>query len=448
MEIGREVGELAWLCFPNGAFLQGLALEDCPADVAFEVTFQTDKFRARTDILRRNGSGWDLIEVKSSKRESSSHLYDLAFQAMVMTQAGVRLNRCYLMLINGDFVLPESGKIDPDQFFTQVDLTLDVLAIQDKLVQHANQFHHLIQLEHTEPPTPEFFAACKECSFKKYCSESWPEHPVSVYLSRSKKQIENFRSKGIVDFRDVPHGDLTTNIQRSWHRVLAQDSMEVDPALGPQIDALEYPVYCIDFETVGHFLPWIGAVPSYQKLPVQFSCHRINAPYSGGEHPAVDHFEYIFRGPGDPRSEFVKALSAVLGESGSVMHYSAAEKTELRALDSAGIPGAAELYERLQPRFVDLEKWIKDFFWHPGLKAKSSIKKVLPILAPDLSYDNLAIGSGETAMVRYQRAITGKMPAKQAEQTFEDLLEYCKLDTWAMVRIVWALQDALAGKQF
>lgn len=448
MEIGREVGELARLRFPQGAFLQGLSLEDCPGDVAFEVTFQSENFRARTDILRRNGTGWDLIEVKSSKRESTSHLYDLAFQAMVMKQAGIEPIRCLLLLVNGDYVLPESGKIDPEQFFTQVDLTEEVLAAQPKLEVLANQFHHLIQLEHTEPPTPDFFAACKECSFKSYCSESWPEHPVSVYLSRSKKQIENFRSKGIIDFRDVPQGELTTSIQRSWHRVLTNDAMEVDPDLADRIANLEYPVYCIDFETVGHFLPWIAAVPSYQKMPVQFSCHRINAPYINGVHPTVDHFEYIFRGDGDPREDFVKALSDVLGDHGSVMHYSAAEKTELRNLETAEIPGAKELSDRLIPRFVDLEKWIKDYFWHPGLAAKSSIKKVLPILAPDLSYDSLEINSGETAMVRYQRAITGKLPTAQAEKTFQDLLEYCKLDTWAMVRIIWALQDALAGKKF
>lgn len=56
----------------------------------------------------------------------------------------------------------------------------------------------------------------------------------------------------------------------------------------------------------------------------------------------------------------------------------------------------------MQDRIIDLmEPFKKKQYVHPGFEGSASIKKVLPILIPDLSYKNLAIQEGGTASATY-----------------------------------------------
>ena len=74
-------------------------------------------------------------------------------------------------------------------------------------------------------------------------------------------------------------------------------------------------------------------------------------------------------------------------------------------------------------------------YLHPTFKGSASIKKVLPVLCPELSYQDLEIQNGGAAVIQWHHMTDGRMTEDQAKQTFQDLLKYCELDTWAMVRI-------------
>jgi hypothetical protein len=67
--------------------------------------------------------------------------------------------------------------------------------------------------------------------------------------------------------------------------------------------------------------------------------------------------------------------------------------------------------------------------------SRSSIKKVLPVLILSLSYKDLAIGEGATAMSKWWEMVGGEISEEDKEQVKKDLLKYCGLDTWAMVEI-------------
>jgi hypothetical protein len=78
----------------------------------------------------------------------------------------------------------------------------------------------------------------------------------------------------------------------------------------------------------------------------------------------------------------------------------------------------------------------ENLYIDPGFKGRSSIKKVLPVLKPDLSYKHLGIGDGLTASISWFRAATwDTMAAEERQRIFEDLEKYCHLDTLAMVEI-------------
>jgi len=84
---------------------------------------------------------------------------------------------------------------------------------------------------------------------------------------------------------------------------------------------------------------------------------------------------------------------------------------------------------------VDLHPIITDHVYHPDFHGSFSIKKVLPALIPDLSYDGLAVRDGEMAITRFAQMARGEIVGDAIPTTRTDLLEYCKLDTAAMVRL-------------
>ena len=69
------------------------------------------------------------------------------------------------------------------------------------------------------------------------------------------------------------------------------------------------------------------------------------------------------------------------------------------------------------------------------MKGSYSIKLVLPALVPELSYDDLSIKEGGTASNTFLSMVNGTFEGDE-EETKRQLLQYCKLDTYAMVRIL------------
>ncbi|MDZ7848135.1 MAG: hypothetical protein U5L96_16045 [Owenweeksia sp.] len=77
------------------------------------------------------------------------------------------------------------------------------------------------------------------------------------------------------------------------------------------------------------------------------------------------------------------------------------------------------------------------------MRGKYSIKYVFPALIKDkqFSYSSLAIANGGDASVYLQALAEDQINAEDEEQVRQDLLEYCKLDTLAMVEIWKKLQQ-------
>ena len=71
------------------------------------------------------------------------------------------------------------------------------------------------------------------------------------------------------------------------------------------------------------------------------------------------------------------------------------------------------------------------------MKGSWSIKNVLPTVAPDLSYQDLdEIQDGMAASKAYLEAINPATPEARRAELKQELLDYCRLDTEAMVRLV------------
>ena len=74
------------------------------------------------------------------------------------------------------------------------------------------------------------------------------------------------------------------------------------------------------------------------------------------------------------------------------------------------------------------------------MKGSYSIKSILPALVPELSYDDLEIKEGGTASNTFLSMVNGTFGG-DIKEIRRQLLEYCKLDTYAMVKILDILKE-------
>ena len=205
------------------------------------------------------------------------------------------------------------------------------------------------------------------------------------------------------------------------------------------ISSLEFPLYFLDYETSGFVIPhYLGARP-YQQVPFQYSLHRLDSP---GEQ--LQHFEYLHDNGQSPAEPLSKKLLSEIGTKGTVLAwFDKFEKFCNRTLADMA-PEYAEGLHAVNQRMKDLRVPFANFSYVDGrFKGSTSIKNVLPVVVPSLSYKKLGIQEGGSAQRLWQQVIEGEKVSEK-QKIFADLLEYCKLDTLAMVEIYKVLEE-LAG---
>ncbi len=256
----------------------------------------------------------------------------------------------------------------------------------------------------------------------------WPVTWLPRVQTKALKTL--LESKTVTDLRDVPD-ELLNDRQRRVKKHTVSGTVFFDAqnaALG--LAAHRLPAYFLDFETIHFAVPiWKGTRP-YQHIPFQFSLHRL------GRTGKLDHKSFLDLSGKDPSKAFAESLIAVCGERGPVFVYNA-------GFERARIKELADRYPRLKKqllaindRVVDLLRVAEEHYYHPSQQGSWSIKKVLPAVAPDLCYDDLdGVQDGGMAMDAFVEAISSSTTKSRKDEIHSQLLAYCCLDTYAMVRL-------------
>lgn len=204
--------------------------------------------------------------------------------------------------------------------------------------------------------------------------------------------------------------------------------------------SFSYPIYFLDFETTQSALPpYVGTKP-YQQIPFQYSLHYTEAP--GGE---LKHKEFLAESGIDPRKAIAESLCRNVPMNVCVTAYNKGfECGRLKEL-SAQFTDLAEHLLNIQDNVRDLlVPFQSGYYYNRTMGGSFSIKSVLPALFPDdpaLDYHNLeGVHNGSEAMTVFPKI--KDMSPEDAAETRKNLLEYCKLDTYAMVKVWGALTEA------
>jgi hypothetical protein len=398
---GTDVGVLARELYPNGvdaspvdAFHYQQSVADTQRYLAegytviYEAAFQYQGVLAAVDILVKRRGRWYAYEVKSSTSVKDAYVTDAALQYHVLTSAGIELKDIFIVHINNQYV--RRGNLVLDELFAKVSVLSEVNALQP-------------------------FVRSQIRSLKAVVSQA--DMPLIQVGDQCRKPYP-------CDFTGFCHGKEVTEDDPSTTQVNAA-------ALGDFVSTLEYPLYFMDFET------WSAAVPeydghwAYRQVPFQFSVHRQDRP--GGK---LHHECFLADAQSDTCAPFLQALVRVMGDQGSVIVYNRSFENMVLNDLKHDHPLFIELIEGIQARMVDLMvPFRRKHLYLPEMNGSYSIKYVLPALVPELSYDALEIGNGGDASAAFYNLRFENDPSV-VEKVRAALLEYCALDTLAMVRIL------------
>ncbi len=442
---GRVVGELARTRFPGGilidfprkAYAEKIAATRtalAERKPIFEASFEAGGVFCAVDVLLPNEAGWTLIEVKSSTSQKPEHIPDAAVQTWVLRQCGLCITRVALMRLNKEYRHPDQGDL-----LIQDDITEAVEAFLPEvppLVEHLKQVlagplpERAIGLHCDEP---------RECPFKHRC---WPDDPnhISHLYNVGPKRCAKYLEAGINSINDLDPKKKLGFVEQRQLKAMRENRLIVEPTLKAALEKLEPPLGYLDFETVARAVPpWNGLAP-WGAAVAQFSYHEQSSD------DGHTHVGWLAEGPADPRRELAERMIDATRNARRVVTYSAYEKSRIKELQVL-LPDLAPGLQELLDKFVDLLPVVRNTVYHPDFKGSFSLKYILNPLVPDLSYDDLVIVDGRIASVEIARLlfVAQKIPAAERERVRHDLLEYCKRDTWATVRLVGRLR-ALAGE--
>jgi len=437
LRAGQQVDLLAREQFPNGhlilyrpypedmAPLTSQAIAE-GAETLFQATFAVDDMLVKVDILTQTEVGWHLIEVKSSTQyKEVEHLPDIAFQVHVLRRAGLRITQASLMHLNSDCLAPNLSNL-----FDFTDVTTSVEAFMPKVAADTAVMRQL--LTQSAPPLTGIGRHCTRpyaCPFYEHCWQNVTG--LTIYdIPRLDAQKERpLQDAGILYLADIPPDYPLTATQRAFVDFYVRQHIQIDRvAIQQALAELQFPLYFFDFETIDYAVPTFEGCKPYQQVPFQYSCHIL------AEDGTVIHCDYLHTDADDPRRPLAEALIGHIGETGSLIAYNIPfERGVLHHL-AGHLPDHAERLLAMAERLWDQLPIFRQHYRDYRFGKSNSLKSVLPVIAPHLSYAILDVSNGTQAQVVWE-AMIGQGDTAVKQQMMEQLREYCHLDTWAMVEI-------------
>ncbi|HRG73359.1 MAG TPA: DUF2779 domain-containing protein [Leptospiraceae bacterium] len=403
--------------------------------VIYNASFLSSEFFSRTDILipSEEDDSWEIIQIKSSINIKRDNVKDLLFQLHVAKLCGLNIKDCSILNVNPHYVF--ENELDLKQFFVKISLLEKMKYARDEFSKQLTYFKSLIHKADTPSITQEYSCSSpKNCSLKTCWNELGDGDIFN--LREGGDLVLKFYKSGIRYLKDIPDNpDLTFSqkVQIETERTKIP-YLQIDK-LKDFVNSFQYPLYFLDFETINPALPIYPKTKPYQHIPFLYSLHvQINPDLP------LEHYSFIDNGKEDPRLNILSELSKLISSKGTIICYN--DTFEKRCLRESVelFPQYADWYSSILENFKDLSDPFKFFYYyHPDQKGSASLKAVLPALT-GLDYKELGINDGNMANLEFLRSKIMKLSSEEVNAIYSLLSEYCKMDTYAMVKVVEALR--------
>ena len=467
-----------------------------------EASFSCEGGYCAVDILRKTTGGWAIYEVKSSSfpefngQEAKLEKYapDIAYQKWVLEQCGINVTGTYLVCLNSDYV--RHGALDVKQLFVVNDMKELVENEYLKVPARVSQAMKVINSE--QEPDMDLSECCMKpykCAFWDYCKHKHHVPTPSVFDVYGGKGRGGFTFKkkldcyhqGLVAFEDLRQTEIGPIQNMQIEAALTGKEFVNPEGIRKFLDRLSYPLYFLDFETMQDAVPRYEGAKVYAQITFQYSLHikereSVSTFVDAGKLKYtktanyITHREFLAPNDGsDPRRPLAEQLCKDIPMDACTLAYN-------KMFECGRIRELAALYPDLAPHLLNIADHIIDLidpfragdYYVPAMGGSFSIKSVLPALFPDdpeLDYHNLdeRCQNGGDAMTIFPRLqqmeqslpkqgvqnqdgllvmADSLMPLREQIRIREEiaasrkaLLDYCKLDTLAMVRVWERLRE-------
>ncbi len=404
-----------------------------------EASFVYNDNFCSVDILKKDGDIYEIYEVKSSTSVHDIYLDDVSYQAYVLRGLGYNVQKCSIVHINSNYVRKES--LDLNELFTIEDVTDIVNSKQIEVEQKIKEIYAYLEDNHEKDEKLGIHCFTPyECPYFTYCTNHLPKNNIFKLKRMLNKEKFKLYNEGYITYKDLLKKDLDNkiSIQIDYELNDKEDLINKDN-IKKFLNTLSYPLYFLDFETFQEAIPKYYGTRPYEQIPFQYSLH-----YYLESSKDLRHKEYLSAPGIDPRRCLAEQLVKDIPENVCVLAYNMSfEKNVIKRL--------AETYPDLSDHLLNIYHNIKDLmipfknmdYYNKDMQGSFSIKYVLPALFPNdesLNYHNLEqIHNGSEAMNSF--ANMSSLPKDKQEELRHNLLEYCKLDTYAMVKIHEKLKE-------
>lgn len=397
--------------------------------LVWQKPFSNQHHTLRSDALvyKPQTESYDLYEIKSGTSIKCENYYDVAYQYLIISKEH-KINRLFLLHLNKEYV--RENQLDIKQLFIAEDITEKVLEITEEV-----EINLLRAWETAQSNSSEGIEHCYKpdgCLYPDQCHPDLPNFSIYDIPRITDKKKKELLDMGILEAKDIPE-TFSLNPKQRLIVGLAKSKQEfIDyKAIRKEMENFNFPLYFLDYETFLCAIPMFAGYHPQQQMIFQYSLHKMES--IDGE---IKHTEYLSITKEEPSKMLIKKLSAEIGATGTVfVWFKPFEMTRNKEL-AVMHADYADFFTDLNERIYDLGDFINlGYYLHPDFKGSWSIKSVLPVMVPELSYEDMEIRKGDQAMMAWWEMINDDMAEVEIETTKRALLKYCKLDTLGMVRI-------------
>lgn len=449
LENGTKVGELAKNYFGNYINIEfdsdlskmilntEINLKNAP-NIITEASFNYDNNFCSVDILKNDKDGLEIYEVKSSAELKDIYLEDVSYQVYILKNLGYKIKKASVMHINSKYV--RKGELDLKQLFTICDVTDIAFSKQEEIKEKIIEINNYMKA--IDEPNQEISTNCFEpypCAYWEYCTKKLPKKNVFTINGMWKSKKSELYNRGIYSYDDLLNENLNWKYLQQIEVDFSGEEIIKKDEIRKFMSELSYPLYFLDFETYQSAIPEYDGTWPYEQIPFQYSLHYIER--EGGE---LKHKEYLAKPGVDCRRELAERLVQDIPMNVSVTAYN-------MGFEKGRIKEMANLFEDLSEHLMNIHDNIKDlmipfdkrWYYTKEMEGSYSIKYVLPALFPndpELNYHNLPLvhNGGEASSTFMDLSNHSE---EEQEEIRNGLLVYCKLDTYAMVKVWEKLKE-------
>ena len=400
-----------------------------------EASFNYNNNFCSVDILKKEGNEYEIYEVKSSTHLKDVFINDASYQYYVLTSLGLNIKKCYVVILNKDYV--KKGDLDLNKLFIKNDITQDAIAKLDEVKKNIEDINKY--MEQKDEPDDDIGKKCfdpYDCPYFKYCTKKlgspnvfdigWGtrfDKKLNMYYNGKTSYIDILNAGGLNPKADTQMNYEVYNLEPKINKDIIKNLL----------NTFTYPLYFLDFESYQVPIPTIEGTKPYQQICFQYSLH-----YYLKENEKLYHKEYLSDDYENPMHELCKQLCKDIPMNSCVLVYN-------QSFEISRLKEMASLFPEFREHLLNIVDNIKDLmppfknqdYYVKEMGGSASIKSVLPALFPNdpsLDYHNLEqVHKGDEASSSYLLLPT--LNKEEQKVLRNNMLKYCELDTYAMVKI-------------